>query len=260
MKNTLIKTLGACASTFLAGQVGAQITEDFDGPATISNFGVSATLGNDGGTGDGPAYTFGSWVFSQGNGGIDQPGAGSEDGTTGNPVSSIGVSRSQDISGTNARANWVVFESTNFTDGVEYQVSFDVIGDPDGNANVGRYWMAELSGFDGSGDNWIQGDGTHDGWGGGAKPWSAIGAASVNFIKDSIDNGIIIPEASQAGTTNISTSFVYDATNSPDIGFAVGTFNNVFAIDNFSVIPEPSSFALLAGLGSLGLIMLRRRR
>lgn len=255
MKYTLIKTLGACASTFLASQVGAQIiSEDFSSPMTIQNNGATSELGNGG------SYAFGSWVYNAGNMGINDPAEGDGLGNSlGNAISSIGIARAQDVRGTNARAVSVIFDGSSFSNGQEYTVSFDVIGDADG-ANNGRYWFAEVSG-DGP-DDGILIDGTHGGWAS-AKPFAVSGTggnATVSFLEDSPGNGVSLESANVAGVTNESFNFTYSADT--DLAFAAGTFNNAFGIDNFQIaaIPEPSSFALLAGLGSLGLIMLRRRR
>jgi hypothetical protein len=238
MKTIAIATLGACASLLLAGQAGAKIFEDFNNPEKFSNFGTHATLGNPGAAGGAvPFYTFDTWMFSAGNGGIDQPGTGRGDGSgPDNKISSIGLARAQDFRGTNARAIWVVFSRSHFTNGVEYQVSFDVTGDPAG-YNAGRYWLAELSGYDNSGNNWIQGRGEFNGWANEAnKPFTAHGRAVVNYIFGNVpNNGVPLPEVSSSATSRVSFNFTYNGTNSPDIGFSVGTFNNLFAIDNFRI-------------------------
>lgn len=255
MKHTSIKTLGACASILLAGQVGAQIiNEDFSNPNTIQNSGATSELGNGG------SYSFGSWVYNAGNMGINDPAEGDGLGNSaGNAISSIGMARIQDWRGTNGRAASVIFDGGSFSSGQEYTVSFDVIGDANGQ-NTGRYWFAEVSGL-GINDG-ILIDGTQGGWAS-AKPFAVSGTggnATITFLEDSPGNGVSLPSANVAGITNESFNFTYNA--GTDLAFAVGTFDNAFGIDNFQIaaIPEPSSFALLAGLGSLGLLLLRRRR
>jgi arylsulfatase A-like enzyme len=216
--------------------------EDFTSPTKISNDLTQGYLGT-GGAGFDYNEQFGTWVYSSVNGGIDEAGAGLEDGSSGgNQLSSLGLNRPMDYRTTNGRANWVIFRSTEFTDGTEYTVSFDVIGDPAG-ADTGRYWLAELFGYDSSGVNFIQGQGAYPGWGAGAgtpKPWTANGAAAVNYIEDSATNGVPIPGETIAATTTVSFNFTYNGLDSPDIGFAVGTYNNAFAIDNFRIMETPA--------------------
>jgi hypothetical protein len=276
MKKTTTISLLLAAAFGLASTASAQVvyTQFFGAPAggdtllTVDSAGASDTLGSNGETAS--TYTYETWLFSNGNGGINQAGAGLADGTVGNPISSLGLARPQDIRGSNSRAIPVVFEASNFSNGVEYTISFDVIGDPDaGNAN-GKYWLAELYGYDTGGSNYIQIDGTHGGW----KPASALvfaanGSATVNWLagepQDTAGdakwevNGV---DFVATANTTVSFNFTYDSTNSPDIGFAVGTFNNVYGIDNFTItaVPEPATFALLAGITTLGLVMYRRRR
>jgi len=236
---------------------------DFDGVSKINDGGASASLGS-GGTGaiysyDTPGGDFGSWVYNTGNMGIDDAGAGLADGSgSGNQFSSLGQVRVQDWRGGNARAASVVFAASNFTDGVAYRVSFDVIGDPLGN-DAGRFWLAELSGYDATGSNFIQIDGSANGWAS-QKPFTANGSASVSYLADSVDNGVSLTGENIAGTTTTTFDFTYSAFT--DIGFSVGTFNNAFAIDNFeiSVVPEPSAFSLIAGAMAMVSILRRRRK
>ena len=71
-------------------------------------------------------------------------------------------------------------------------------------------------------------------------------------------------EATTASQSSVSFDFTYDGTSA--IAFAVGGYANGSVIDNFAIttnltaVPEPSSFAALAGLGALGAVALRRRR
>jgi hypothetical protein len=255
--NKLNITAFASASVlFATSSMTAQaiIFEDFTSPAVINDSGASSELGNGG------SYTFGSWVYNDGNMGIDDAARGLGDGSnTGNAFSSVGVARIQDWRGTNSRATSVIFESSNFTDGQQYTVSFDVIGDELG-ADTGRFWLAEVSGYDA--DDGILIDGSHFGWAT-AKPFATSGAGGnsvVNFLADSPSNGVLLDGENVAGVTNTAFNFTYSA--GTDIAFAVGTYNNGFAIDNFQIatVPEPSSYALFAGLLAFAGILSRRQK
>ena len=158
------------SASVLSGQV-AIVDEDFSSPSKISNSGGNGSLGTGG---DGFSYdgNFGTWLFSNGNGGINEAAAGRGDGINpdapNNAISSIGLNRPQDGAGTNGRINTVVIAGSNFVVGSEYTVSFDVIGGQNGDGNAGsatagRMWLASLSGYDNSGSNYIQIDGTWNG-------------------------------------------------------------------------------------------------
>ncbi|TVP78325.1 MAG: PEP-CTERM sorting domain-containing protein [Puniceicoccaceae bacterium] len=253
--------LGASINANAFSQI---IFEDFNEPDKASNAGSTSFLGT-GGTGINYNDNFGTWIYAP-NGGIDDPATGLGDGSSTNDrISSIGLARPQEFRGGNARAIYVVYAGSNFIDGQTYTISFDVIGDPDGNEGVGRLWLAELYGYDTSGDNYIQMAGNYNGWGNAAnRPFTGVGDATANYLLGDIErNGELVSGVAVAGTNSSNSyTFTYDATNSPDIGFSVGTFNNVFGINNLSIseVPEPSSYALIAGLLVMGSILVRRRR
>jgi predicted esterase len=225
----------------LAGPVlGTTIfSEDFSSPSKLSNSGATAELGN-GGT-----YAYGTWVYANGNMGVNDPAEGTGDGSSnGNAISSLGQGRPQDERGTNARALSIILNGSLFTSGVEYTVSFNVIGDVSGN-NAGRYWLALVSGTDA--DDGILIDGTQNGWGAGAgtpKPFTAsgLGNATVNYVADSGSNGVLINGENSAGTTPVSFTFTHDGGS--DVAFAVGTYNNIFAIDDI-LIDDPNAGNIL---------------
>ena len=56
-------------------------------------------------------------------------------------------------------------------------------------------------------------DGTHCGWGDGARPFAAAGAAAVTYQADSASNGVLLTGETAAGTTPVSLPFTWDATN-----------------------------------------------
>lgn len=261
-KSNITKLIGILVGIMASVSVAAAsvIIVDFDTPLKNTNAGAEGFLGT-GGAGYDYNGNFGTWLYNGGNMGIDDPAEGdASGGSSGNAISSIGMARVQDWRGSNARAISVIFESTLFTDGVEYTVSFDVIGDASGN-DAGRYWLAEVSGYDNSGSNYIQIDGTWNGWGNLAnKPFTANGTADVTYLADSESNGVLLTGEDVAGITNTSFNFTYSA--GTDIAFAAGTFNNIYGVDNFTItaVPEPETFALLAGIATLGLVIYRRRR
>lgn len=248
------------AAFFLAPAAFAQISVNFTSPSKASNAGANGFLGT-GGAGFDYNGNFGTWIYMNGNSGIDEAGTGAGDGSSSSDlISSIGLARPQDFRGTNGRAISVIFDGSQFQDGVEYTVSFDVLGDT-GGFDSGRYWLAELYGYDNSGSNYIQIDGTVGGWGGGLKPFASNGGATVNYIVDDIsNNGVALLGEQDVGPTSNSFTFTYDATNNPDIGFSVGTYNNIYAMDNFQVVPEPAHFGVAIAGACLGLVFLRRRR
>lgn len=241
--NTSPACLIAISTLFflLLPQVAATIIyqEDFTDPLKLGNPTASSELGN-GGT-----YAKGTWVFSDGNSGIDVAGSGDGSGSDSlNRISATGQARAQTYRGTNARAISVIFDSNWFAEGIEYTLSFDVIGDAAG-ANAGRYWLAFVSGYDEA--NGVAIDGTHNGWGAGAgspKPLTASGGgnAVIQYIEDSSANGVLINGEDGAETFTVSLSFVHDGFS--DVAFAVGTYNNLFAFDNVT-IEDPNDGNLL---------------
>jgi predicted esterase len=213
--------------------------ENFSSPSKLSNNGATAELGN-GGT-----YPYGTWIYANANMGINDPAEGDGSGSSnGNSISSLGLGRPQDERGTNARALSIILNGNLFAGGVEYTVSFDVIGDASGN-NTGRYWLALVSGTDA--DDGIAIDGTQNGWGAGAgtpKPFTVSGSgnAVINYVQDSGSNGVLIDGEDSAGTTPVSFTFTHDGVS--DVAFAVGTYNNIFAIDNVQ-IDDPNAGNIL---------------
>jgi len=240
--------------SFLGSAASAQIiSETFSSPTTVSNSGAEASFGT-GGAGYAYGSNFGTWIYNNGNMGINNAAEGDGlGGSNGNSISSIGMARAQDERGTNARAASVVYDGSAFTNGDTYTVSFDVIGDLGGN-NAGRYWFAALNDTDAGGSNYVQVDGTQNTWNS-INPYTAIGDATVSYFQENI----LLDGDTIAGPTAVSFDFTYI---SGDLAFSVGTFNNVFAIDNFqiSAVPESSSYALLAGCLALASVMVRRRR
>lgn len=176
----------------------------------------------------------------------------------------MGMATIRSAAGNNPRAIGVIFSGALFTPGTEYAVSFNVIGNATGD-DSGRFWLAEVRGYGASGTivtNVAQGSG----WSNATKPFTSTGDASLNFLTiDSAPafNGQLLEGENVSATSTTTFNFTYAA--GTDIAFAVGTYNHIFSIDNFTItpvtpIPEPSTYAILAGLGALGLVIYRRRR
>jgi hypothetical protein len=240
----LLSLLGAALSVPALAQ--PVVTVDFTSPTKLLQTAdaLPRTLGGSG------SYAFGTWVYSS-VGEIDT-------------VTSTGVAKIRNNAANNPRAISVIFNGALFTPGTEYTVSFDVIGNATGD-NTGRFWLAEVSGYGASGTvvtNVAQGTT----WAAATKPFTSTGTATLNFLTPHSEpalNGLLLEGENVAATSTTTFNFTYAA--GTDIAFAVGTYNHIFSIDNFSIapaapIPEPSTYAMMAGLGALGLVLYRRRR
>ncbi len=216
-------------------------TIDFSSPTTAVQT-SNATTRTLGGTG---TYSYGTWIYSA-VGEIN--------------VSSSGVAKIRNNASGNPRAIAVIFDSSSFIAGTEYTLSFDVIGTSLGD-DSGRFWLAEVSGISGSNSvitNVAQGSA----WSSAAKPFTTT-SASLNFLADSASNGYLLSGENTDTTTKTTFNFTYTAGTA--LAFAVGTYNNQFAIDNFSIaeavsVPEPTTYALVLGVAALGIVAYRRRR
>jgi predicted esterase len=231
--------LSLCIAASALYATNTTFVGDFSAPTKLANSGATAELGNGG------SYSYGTWVYSNGNSGINDPATGDGSGAdTNNKIDSTGLARPQTARGNNSRALSIILDGSPFAAGVEYTVTFDVIGDADG-GNAGRYWLALVNGHDA--DDGILIDGTHNGWGSGAgypKPFTASGAgnAIINYLQDSASNGVLINGENSSGTTQVSFTFIHDGVS--DVAFAVGTYGNIFAIDNVS-IDDPNAGNIL---------------
>lgn len=230
----------ACASVSVSAQTTI-VSENFSSPTTlVQGTGTAARiLGGSGGT-----YAFGTWVYSA---------AGSITG---------GVANVRTAVASNARAVSVIFAPSLFTAGTEYTVSFDVIGQTSA-SDTGRFWLAALSGYN-STNSILTNVAPSGTWATATSPYSAnLGSPQISFLGGMASTGTLLTGENVSGTSTTSFNFTYTAGTA--IAFAVGTYDNVLAIDNFQIataaaIPEPSTYALFAGAAALALALYRRNR
>lgn len=254
---TRIALLISALTGVMASVVSAQAeiwSEDFTGPAKDDTTPGGSGLfefGFDGDVNGDATYALGTWMHVS-NGGIDDPAAGDE-------IDSTGVARPQSNAGNNARSVSVIIDGSLFTAGVDYTISFDVIGglnrlDEAAAENSGRFWVAEVGGIDAT--SGIVMDVSYNGWGMTPFPrpfyTQGTGTAFVNYLTPddspagSTFNGTFVIGEELNGTTTVN-SFNFTYTAGTDIAFAVGTYNNDFAIDNV-VITEAVAVTKWAGL------------
>lgn len=263
---SLLAGLGLLAGSLSANTV--IYTQDFSSPSTLKDF--QFQLGGNSLAASTKYITLGQFG-SASNSGVNEAAAGNGTGVgAGNDISSVGVARPQDIRGTNARAVVTFLPASLFTHGMEYTVSFDVIGDELGNVGVAsRYFLDFVHGYDlgdGAGsaatDAAIIADNSTNGFGD-----IAVGVGTPVFIAKGGATVVHVAEGEIFGTTTAITTansfnFVYDGTNGADVALAFATFNNIYSLDNLTItaIPEPSTFAMLAGAFGVGVLAYRRRR
>ena len=242
LKAALVASLiysAICASAW----ANTVVLVDFSSPSTLLQGAGTATrtLGESG------TYSFGTWIYSA-VGEIDLSGSG--------------VARIRNNTSSNARAISVIFNPSLFTAGTQYTLAFDVIGQTS-TSNTGRFWLAELSGYGAGGSvltNVAPGTGT---WATNTSPFTSSGSAMVSYLGGMASTGVTISGENTTGTTSTTLNFTYSAGTA--IAFAVGTYDNIFSIDNVSItaisaVPEPSTYALFAGAAALSLAIYRRRR
>jgi hypothetical protein len=228
----------ACSALSLPAQTTV-VSENFTSPTTLlQTSGTAARILGGSGT-----YALGTWVYSSG---------GSITG---------GVANVRTAVASNARAISVIFAPSLFTAGTEYTVSFDVIGQTSA-SDTGRFWLAALSGYNGS-NSILTNTAPSGTWTTAVSPYTAnLGSPQINYLGGMASTGTLLTGENVTGTTTTTLNFTYTAGTA--IAFAVGTYDNVFSIDNFSIstvaVPEPSTYALFAGVAALSVALYRRRR
>lgn len=142
-----------------------------------------------------------------------------------------------------------------------YTLSFDLTGSPTGNLAYRAYVFAG-SGYDISEatDKRLNLSLSANGFAG----YTGLTATGTGVSASQLTMQDISTQAQFNGTQSISFTFTYDGTSA--IAVAIGGYNNASTFDNFSVttnlsaVPEPSTFAAVAGVAALGLVASRRRR
>ena len=137
----------------------------------------------------------------------------------------------------------------NATGSGSYTFSVDYTGADSGAAFVFLY---KASGYDTSGTNMLAFDGANGGFGG-FDPFFGTGTTVVSEILryDIVDE-----------TVDETITYTFDYTAGDSIGIAFGAYNTAGTFDNVSIsaVPEPSSYAILAGILALGVRLFQRRR
>jgi hypothetical protein len=150
----------------------------------------------------------------------------------------------------NAKLWGIILDPTHFSGygGQTLTISMDLIG---ADAGSTRIYLSSANSFDGTGSNDLVMDVAEGGFG---TYVQATGTGATN-ITSLITYEIPDETASEAW----SQGFTY--TEGDALILTFGSYNSAYAFDNLEItaVPEPATFALLAGIATLGLVMYRRR-
>jgi len=155
---------------------------------------------------------------------------------------------------TGMKGSGVFLASSLFTGGTgTYQLQYDLIADSAGQNRNARIWIGTSSTHDQTAVNgWTMVlDAINPSSEPPQSPWELTGATSVETTYSSnLDT-----------SANVTSTLSFNYTAGEDVAIVLGTTNTDASFDNFSisVIPEPSSFALLAGLLGACAVISRRR-
>lgn len=133
-----------------------------------------------------------------------------------------------------------------FSGAGDYTITFDITGDPLGNATY-RAYVFEGSGydFDENGDDYLSLSLSSDGFDGdpGYTGLTAAGTGTASeLVMQDISELAVDP-----ATNTVSITFSYDGSSA--IAFAVGGYNNASVVDNFSIAPYEAPTYTIYGTG-----------